>query len=363
MIAAGFDPQRLTTDASLNHVVLGSFGIPNAEGQLAEDVCSRDALQALAGDLGLVNLRRERLADDLASALADNDAQTAQAAATALRTYGLRLGALITTLRDPRTSTWQAGTTAQRAFLDHWLTIDSIWLAGGLLSHACGGLILDGVRAMAARAPRPCRVALTPHPALAALLGAARRTRTECPDQAIAVADLGHTFIKTAAAQCSGHRLTRFRLLDRQPAPVTRSGTDVEKAVTATLSSLVRTAAGSKARKVRLGVSIASFVANGEPVDDGQGTYGCLTGHTAEVLRRIKFDTGVSVDMELVHDGTAAASAVTAANSATITVGTWLGVGFQPAGGPQLLGHPPPSTASWAQFSPRYSSETRRESQ
>ena len=87
---AAFDPERLTAEASLNHVVLGSYASPQLAGRQAEEVCSRDALHSLASDLGLPSVRRERLADDLAAALSDVDARVAQAAATALQTSGLR---------------------------------------------------------------------------------------------------------------------------------------------------------------------------------------------------------------------------------------------------------------------------------
>jgi hypothetical protein len=292
---------------------------------------------SLAGDLGLAKLRRERLADDLAQALAAANVRAAQGAATALRMYGLRLGTLITTLRDPQTAARQADTPSRQAFLAQWPAIDAIWLAGGLLAKPCGGLILEAVRAVTAQGPRPCRIALSPFPASAALIGAARRTHLECPDGMLAVADLGQTCIKTAAAQRSGNLLRRFRLLDRYPAPDSRSATDVEEVVAVVLGRVVRQAASPGARRICLTLSIASFVAKGEPVDDGHGTYGRLSGRMAPLLRRIKTDTGVSADLELVHDGTAAASAVESPNSATITAGTWLAVGFQPIDGPRLL--------------------------
>ncbi len=41
--------------------------------------------------------------------------------------------------------------------------------------------------------------------------------------------------------------------------------------------------------------------------------------------------------MSFVHDGTASAAAVGSPNSATITVGTWLGVGFVPDAAPHLF--------------------------
>ncbi len=345
MATAAFDPERLTAEASLNHVVLGSYALPQLAGRQAEEVCSRDALHSLASDLGLPSVRRDRLADDLARALSDADACVAQAAATALRTFGLCLGTLIATLRDPRTASRQGGASARRAFLAYWLTVDSIWLTGGLLTGACGGPVLDGIRAAGARAPQPCRIALAPYPAVAALYGAGRRAHGDCPHETLAVADLGHSYIKTATVQCSRDGRHRFQLLDRCLAPATRSAAEVEDVVTAALSGVVTKAAASNVTSVRLVVSVASFVSNGEPVDDGQGTYGCLAGRVAALRGRIMIDTGVGVDMDFVHDGTAAASAVTSPNSATITVGTWLGVGFQPIDGPPLL-EPPPRVAS-----------------
>lgn len=337
---AAFDPERLTADASLNHVVLGSYALPQVAGRQAEEVCSRDALQSLASSNGLPSVRRDRLADDLARALSDTDARIAQAAATTLRTFGLRLGTLIATLRDPRTASRQGGTAARRAFLAYWLTVDSIWLTGGLLAGASGGPVLDGVRAAGARAPRPCRIALAPSPAVAALYGAGRRAHRECPNETVAVADLGHTYIKTAMLRCSRDGRHHFRLLDRCPAPTTRSAAEVENVIAAALSRVVTKAAASNVTSVRLVVSVASFVSKGEPVDDGQGAYGCLAGRGAALRRRIMIDTGVGVNMDFVHDGTAAASAVTSPNSATITVGTWLGVGFQPIDAPPVLEPP-----------------------
>jgi hypothetical protein len=359
MATAAFDPGRLTAEASLNHVVLGSYALPQLAGRQAEEVCSRDALHALASDLGLPSVRRDRLADDLARALSDPDTRVARAAGTVLQTFGLRLGTLIATLRDPRTASRQGCTSARRAFLAYWLTVDSIWLTGGLLTGACGGPVLDGIHAAGAPTPHSCRIALAPYPAMAALYGAGRRAHRNCPHETVAVADLGHSYIKTATLQCSRDGRHRFQMLDRCRAPATRSAAEVEDVVTEALSGVVTKTASSNVTSVRLVVSVASFVSKGEPVDNGQGTYGCLAGRRAALRRRIMIDTGVGVDMDFVHDGTAAASAVTSPNSATITVGTWLGVGFQPIEGPPLL-EPPPRVAAHQPGAQRTHPPTRK---
>jgi hypothetical protein len=53
--------------------------------------------------------------------------------------------------------------------------------------------------------------------------------------------------------------------------------------------------------------------------------------------RRVAAATGADLTLSFVHDGTAAAATAGSMNSATITAGTWLGVGFRPADGPPLL--------------------------
>ncbi|MGH8900590.1 MAG: hypothetical protein ACRDYA_02665 [Egibacteraceae bacterium] len=81
---AGFDPLALTAHASLNRVVIGDFGCPEIAEMRAEDVCSWDALRALAADRGLPGLRPGWLVDDLASA----DAHRSRAATATLVGFG-----------------------------------------------------------------------------------------------------------------------------------------------------------------------------------------------------------------------------------------------------------------------------------
>lgn len=149
--AAGFDLLALTAEASLNQVVIGDFGCPEVAGMPAGQVCSRQAMLALATEHGLAGLTPGTLSDGIAAAAATAAAN--RAAAAALMAYGRRLGALIATLRDPGTPGAQARTPARRACLSHWLTVDSIWLAGGLLAGSCGPVILAGAHAGAAAAP------------------------------------------------------------------------------------------------------------------------------------------------------------------------------------------------------------------
>ena len=353
MGGAGFDPLNLTADASLNQVVTGAAGGPGVAGLRAGLTCSRDALLALAAGHGLAGLPADRLADGLASAVADPATHAGRAAAATLAEFGRRLGALIATLRDPATPGKQGRTLVRRACLAYWLEVDSIWLGGGLLAGRCGPAILAAAQAAASTAVRPCRLALTPQPALAPLLGAARHAPAGRAGEVTAVtvvADLGHTSIKTAIAERAGAALTGLRLLEPCAAPSgpLPSGLppygrpppgEVHEAVAAALSRAAKRAAEVTARPgpVRVIASVASYVHAGVPLDDGRGIYGTLAGQLAWLRARVEAAASADATVTFIHDGTAAAATARALRSGTITAGTWLGGGFRPAHASPLL--------------------------
>jgi hypothetical protein len=339
MGGAGFDPLNLTADASLNQVVIGAAGGPGVAGLRAGLTCSRDALLALAAGHGLAGLPGDRLADGLASAVADPATHAGRAAAATLAEFGRRLGALIATLRDPATPGKQGRTLVRRACLAYWLEVDSIWLGGGLLAGQCGPAILAAVQAAASTAVRPGRLALTPQPALAPLLGAARHASAAGSQEITVVADLGHTSIKTAIADRDATTLIGLRLLETCAAPSGRPPAEVHEAVAAALSRAAQRAAEATARPgpVRVIASVASYVHAGVPLDDGRGIYGTLAGQLAWLRGRIEATAGADVTVTFIHDGTAAAATAGALRSGTITAGTWLGGGFRPAHAPPLL--------------------------
>ena len=345
MTYTAFDPGELTAEASLNHVILGSMAEPEARDRLAQDACSRNALHALATDHGLTSVRHSHLADDLADASASGDATTAHRAVVTLRTFGTRLGALIATLRDPATAVGQGKSAVRRGFLEHWLTIDSIWLAGGLLAGRCGPHILSGVNSVANDIAHPCPVGVLQQPELAPLIGAARSGKPAAASEAVVVADLGHTSIKAAVAQWHAGTLASLGPFSTHPTPASASADELENAFAVALIPAVKAAAAARGDQMRVIVSVASFVQDGLPVDDGQGIYGCLARRTGVLLRRLEAATGVRADLRYLHDGTAAASASAATNSATVTVGTWLGVGFLPAESSHIpyMGQPSPA--------------------
>lgn len=131
--------------------------------------------------------------------------------------------------------------------------------------------------------------------------------------------------------------LTGLRLIDARAAPSRRSPDEVEDAIADALADIVRHAARTRSRRVRVMVSIASCVTAGVPVDEGVSVYGSLASRAPSLRSRITADSGADAILEFVHAEPAAASAAGSANSTTITAGTWLGVGFQPAQAGPLL--------------------------
>lgn len=327
MIDGLFDPLRLTAGASLNQVVIGDLASEDISGKRAGDLCSRDALHELAVAGGLDGVRPDRLSDDLGAALASRQSSIVQAATAALRAFGTRVGALIATLRSGSTAAEQGGTPWRRAYLSHWLTVDSVWLAGGLLKGVAGEVVLDAARLAASAAEWPCTVELSPQPALAPLIGAARLAPAS---SAVAVADFGHTSVKAAVVERQDGAVDALQLLLAKPAPSSDLGAEMEGSLVSVLVPAVVRASRSSDGAVAVIASVACYVADGLPIDDGRSVYARLADRSAALRDRVAEEARTAVTMEFVHDGTAAACVAGQRNSATITAGTWLGVGFDP---------------------------------
>ncbi len=269
MSADVFDPLHLRPEASLNRTRL--VDLPGADaslvGRSAFDVLSLGAFDALT--------------DDCAA------------------TFGRRIANLIASLRqpDPLASGWR------QAYLAHWRTIEMVSFGGGL-SAALGQPFVDAARTELARLSQSGpHLELAPYPAFMALIGVAR-SHLEAP-ASVPVFDFGHSAVKRGIATFAAGRLEHVQLLPSLPAP---AEADV-------VEFFLDTLRGQPAI-----VSIASYIADDLPID----RYGLYAPVAA-------IDRGRLAGVAFVHDGTAAARAVTAdAPAAAVVLGTALGVGFAP---------------------------------
>jgi hypothetical protein len=266
-----FDPFRLRPEASLNRTRLAALrgSEPAWVGQPALDLLSRAAFDALPGDRPLL--------------------------------FGRRLAHLVATLcqpdPEPASSAWR------RAYLAHWRTLDTIYLGGGLTA-ALGQPFIDAARTELARlSPSATGLELAAYPAYMALIGVARSH--VFADRAVTVFDFGHSVVKRGIATYAANMLQRLDLLPDLPAP---GDGDVVEFFLDTVGSEPTV------------VSIASYLADDRPLDS-HSLYSPVARLERARLSHVTF----------VHDGTAAARAITDdRSSAAIVLGTALGVGFAP---------------------------------
>ena len=335
-----FDPRRLTGEASLQRVVIApSPGAPSdIAGRPASEVCSRDALVGLMLDApGLPAAEPERLADQLGELRSSADDTLREIAGGVLRAYGVRLGALLATLKSPRTLAQQGATAVRRAYLEHWLGMERVWLGGGLLVGDGAGDVLAGAQQLLSRAGMVLDVRVGRTPAVLPLLGAARMVGRQ--DGRALVVDAGHSSIKAAVAVVEGGALAALELLPPAPAPLPSSPDSAEAALVTALVTFAEAVEITGDGPVV--VSVASYLDNGAPVDDERSIYGGLTADSIRHL--VAARTGEDMRVVFVHDGSASALGVADPEpSAVVTVGTWLGIGFTPSHRRLLGGDPEP---------------------
>jgi hypothetical protein len=337
-----FDPLNLTEEASLNSLELAS--LPGADpaciGRHAFEVLSLHALQRLAAEAG--DARTDAPDESMVVGwLLEHPSRRA-----ATHAFARRLAHLIATLTvEPG-----PGTSAQgwrRAFLNHWLAMERVWLAGGVVA-GLGSDLLEAARSEAARLGSQAQIDSAPHAGELALIGAARMWPPSGTSRNIAAAslasggravgrcaavlDCGHTAVKRAVALADEHGLRRLVLL---PACATAAlGTDpspealasfVAECVVSTLEAA--RAHGQPDSLVR--VSLASYVRGGQPISP-RGLYGRLP--VQRLVGHVKARTGEPFDVRLGHDGTLAAAGLPelGPGDGVIVVGTYLGSGFPP---------------------------------
>lgn len=319
-----FDPLNLTEEASLNSLELR--GLPGADpaciGRHAFEMLSLHGLQRLAAEVGDARMA----APDEAMVVGWLGEHPSRRAAT--RAFGRRLGHLIATLTvEPGPGRSARGW--RRAFLSHWLALERVWLAGGIVA-GLGSDLLEAVRAEAVRLGSHVQVEIAPHAGELALVGAARTWPAAW--RCAAMLDCGHTAVKRAVALADEGGLRRLELLpacataglDDHPSPEALASF-VADSVLSTLEAA--RAHGEPDGLVR--VSVASYVRGGQPISP-RGLYGRLP--VQRLVAEVQAGAGERFDVRMGHDGTLAAAGLPApgASAGVIVVGTYLGSGFPP---------------------------------
>jgi len=228
---------------------------------------------------------------------------------------------------------------------EHWAKIERVWLGGGLMSGALGGLIVQSARDCLAEYDYSgqLRVERSPFGEMMAVLGAGRYLpASTC---AALCLDFGQTTIKRACLEFEDGvmvRVRRFESLAREvdelPTTATPEPDTGRKVLGVMAGAIAQTLDGAIASGITpdadLMLSVAAYVQGGRLL--GNGLYASLNA-LADDARPLLADavrarTGRTVRVHLIHDGTAACTLYARVpNAAVIVVGTALGIGFPPA--------------------------------
>jgi hypothetical protein len=343
-----FDPIHLTPDASLNRVILAELpGLPVEPGVLGHTAYELVSAAALAG---LVRLHAEALdveRDVPASALCaaldariDSPDPAARAAADAVvRQFGRRLGWVLLALRRGDAANRAARPEWSAEQWARWSRVRQVWLGGGLVSGWSGPAIVEHAReVLAAYDAADEIVRLSPYAGWLPLVGAARLAPAGV-SSALAL-DFGGTRVKRAQAAYTARGLAGLVPYPALPTgwpEILAQADDPHERAALLLERMIEAVAevwpGGTCDTVT--ASVAAYMRDGQPLEyqgGGYVTLRALGDNAARLLgERLSVRLGRSIQVTLLHDGSAAAAVYAGERSAAvITLGTALGIGFPP---------------------------------
>lgn len=346
-MSEAFNPRHLTPDASINRVVL--VDIPGAaidagiRGQSAFDLVGSQALFEMirthADDLQIApeyvtvsNVEAFVWFDHCLESRDDTVRQTAQRIA---RRYGRNPGYVLLALRrmDVRREhrpDWD-GWYRQR-----WWTLPRLWPGGGLIrGHLRDNLVHDILSIFIETQTIPPALMLDTYGAYLPLVGAACCVPADFVSAA--VLDFGSTDVKRA---CAIYR--RDMLAELHPFPPVPAGWNNRLDDTTALQEFIAFMAEVIAETCSLitspapviPVSLAAYMdREGQPYEHKGTIYAALRQVTNNLQRTLANKvcqmTGRNVQIRLIHDGTAAATAHP--GDTVMTLGTAIGIGYAPA--------------------------------
>ncbi|MCU0514939.1 MAG: hypothetical protein MUE40_20475 [Anaerolineae bacterium] len=338
-------PLPLTPEASLNRVILHELpGVPlddGVAGTTAYDlVGARALLQRLHQHAADLRRPAEITAPDailrhFEGCLAGEDSHARHTARAIARTFGRGLGYVLLALCHPRARRedrpeWHA------LFHAHWQQLTGLRLGGGLLRGHLRTTLAEDVQSVFAEAHHPApALHIDPHGAALPLIGAACCAPPGV-HQAL-VLDFGGTSVKHGLARYRDGQLVRLERLPDRPTPALarHHPADLEHLlydfiVPVVVDDWTQTIPHS----TRIPISLAAYIdAHGQPCRRQGSPYAALVELTDNLQRtlseRISRATGCRLEVQLIHDGTAAASACP--GTTVIVMGTALGVGYAPA--------------------------------
>jgi hypothetical protein len=337
---ARFEKRRLRPDASLNRLVVSEHvgAPPKIVGTEARSLLSAAAVRTLGTAHGL-SLAPRSVADDLSRAYESEVPGRRRAAVTVMAEIGRRLAWVLATLHAPSTAGDQGWSPWRQDYLRYWATVGEVGIAGGLVAGPVGPAVVDATNSVLSRLGAPVSTRLVPRPEVAGMLGAARCAGV--PDGTVVAADLGHSTAKSGLVRMCQGAVSGLHISQRTEVSLA-PGTPVPAEQLERLLDDVLLVAGADAREHAssvdaIALSVASYLsepAGPRPRKRG-GTSSAYSEmpdlRTAGWTAKLQALFGRCLSVEILHDGTAAASSWSPPSgsvSATVTLGTYLAVGF-----------------------------------
>jgi hypothetical protein len=327
------DPYNLTPNASINRVkLLSAPGLPAAwQGKTAFQIMGRESLVRR-----IVEAFPELTAqtDPIPAFCQHYLAQQIPVAEAIADEMGLALGCVLMTLKRGEADSRAARPDWDESYWTHWGSIQHVILGGGLMASLLGAYML-------AKASKMLNGLLSltkaDYPAALPLIGAARMAAESTGSAWIF--DFGGTNVKRALATYVDAQLMALKQMQSILIPASVFG-EAKTVFDFMVQAVVDTISQQDHPNEMLFIyiSIANYARQCQLASDNPyGQLNVLGMNPCHLLSdAISQQIGCPITLEFVHDGTAAAKTYAgASNTAVITVGTSLGMGFPPP--PQSL--------------------------
>ncbi|MFC1976230.1 hypothetical protein ACFLXQ_07515, partial [Chloroflexota bacterium] len=337
------DPQQITPSISLNRVQLidlpGLTIDPEVKGKTGSGLVSATVLTQLIRQHS-DELQLDPSMDDHELRLALDDCFTGEqaivrtAAENVGRRIGRNMGYLLLALKRGDAINRAARSEWDDSYWTYWGKIKRVWLGGGLVSGRLGPAIEQHALAVFKEAGvDDYAISVSPYASALPSVGAARYAPPDC--QTALVFDFGSTMIKCALAAYQDNRLTTLRRLPSYPTEwkkIIQALNDPTHQASHLFSRMISVIANTWHHARNEGLlpaspimaSIAAYVQAGHPLTGAYMQLRRITDNLQlELSRQVSMQLGETIDVRLIHDGTAAATTYAGTkNVAVITVGT-----------------------------------------
>ena len=334
-----FNFDHLHPNSQINRVRV--VELPGCE--LDEAVRNKNAVQFLSAQ-AVADLIHEQMpflsltgvpSDDLRlweAAFSSPDEFTRQKAVGVANEVGRRLGIMLAVLKRGDAANREARTEWQPAEWTFWSEIKEVWLGGGLVSGQAAPYIKKAAENMLEKARvYDLSLSLSAFPGYLPLIGVARRISPT--HEAALVFDFGQTSLKRAIAFYRAGALTSLELLPSLPSSTFLDfgrGGALYRLTMATLGDSWREISGRNLDlNPRIGLSIAAYTLDGQLYKRSD-----LQDYNFrdEIAGELSAELHRKIELDLIHDGTAAALVHAGRKQAAVVVlGTSLGIGLPPA--------------------------------